>query len=57
MSTAADFAVLSDNKVALQVGGDIDHSFSIELESANVGKKAILSFMAFTEGTTVQFSR
>jgi hypothetical protein len=43
-ATIADYAVLSDNTVTLQIGSDIDHTFPFTLPSnLNPGAKAVMT--------------
>lgn len=50
MARAADYDIVSDGKVELKIGGDIDHDFPIGMSSPNVGQRSILSFMVDTVG-------
>ncbi len=45
MTRFASFDVISDNPVSLKIGGDIDHTFPIELGSGpDVGVQSVLSY-------------
>ncbi len=37
MPRAADYDIISDDKISLKIGGDIDHEFPIRMAGANVG--------------------
>ena len=50
MARAADYDIISDAKVALKIGGDIDREFPIQLAGASVDSRSILSFMVDTIG-------
>ena len=50
MPRIADYSVISDNKVALQIGGDIDHDFNFTLPvGAHLGSRSVLAFMLDTK--------
>jgi hypothetical protein len=48
MARIADYSIISDSKVSLKIGGDIDHTFSFSLpDDAHLGSQSILAFVAF----------
>ena len=48
MARAADYDIVSDSKVSLRIGGDIDHDFAIGMDSPNVAARSILTYMVDT---------
>jgi hypothetical protein len=50
MPRAADYDIISDDKVSLRIGGDIDREFPIGMDAPNVGSRSILSYMVDTVG-------
>ena len=49
MSKVADYAILSDNKVEMKIGSDIDKSFTFSLpNSTDLNSRGILMFMLDT---------
>jgi hypothetical protein len=49
MTKVADYAILSDGKLEMRIGGDIDKSFSFSLpNSADLNSRGILMFMLDT---------
>jgi hypothetical protein len=48
MPRVSDYAIITDSKVTLQTGGDIDRDFDFSLESgAHFPSRAILQFVLF----------
>jgi hypothetical protein len=52
MARAADYDIVSDAKVSLKIGGDIDRDFPIGMSSPDVTQRSILSFMVDTVGAS-----
>jgi len=50
MPRIADYAVISDNPVTIRNGGDIDHSFTFNLEAGfHRGSRSILAYVLYVD--------